>query len=69
MLADKHDLITQIETRTSTAIQPSASLEPLLARFAAQVTKLSGRINPTAVEQILNNAAKAIADQEKRNGA
>lgn len=34
----------------------------------ARVSKLSGRVDRAAVERVLDNAAKAIADLEVSNG-
>jgi hypothetical protein len=38
-----------------------------VARFAARVSKLSGRVDRAAVERILDTAAKAISDLEVSN--
>ena len=48
--------------------QPKESLQPTLARFAARVSKLSGRVDRASVERILDTAAKAITDLEVSNG-
>ena len=48
--------------------KPDTSLQPTLARFAARISKLSGRVDRAAVERILDTAAKAIADLEVSNG-
>ena len=64
MLADRRDVLTRIESRTSGALDADASLQPTLARFAARVSKFSGRVDRAAVERILDTAAKAIADLE-----
>ena len=68
LLAAQRDMLTRIESRTSTALEPDSSLQPTLARFAARVTKLSGRVDRAAVERILDTAEKAIADLEVSNG-
>ena len=44
------------------------SLQPVVARFAARVSKFSGRVDRAAVELILDTAAKAIADLEVSSG-
>jgi DNA-binding PadR family transcriptional regulator len=68
LLADKRDLLAQIEIRTSRALEVSASLEPVLARFTDRITKLSARVDRAEVERILDAAAKAINDLEVSNG-
>jgi len=68
LLSDKRDVLARIELRTGAAVEPDSSLQPTLARFAARVTKLSGRVDRAAVERILDTAAKAIADLEVSNG-
>jgi DNA-binding PadR family transcriptional regulator len=68
MLADQRDVLTRIEARTSAAVESDTSLQPTLARFAARITKLSGRVDRVAVERILDNAAQAIADLGVSNG-
>jgi DNA-binding PadR family transcriptional regulator len=64
LLAAKRELLTQIEARTNAELLDSVSLQPALARFTAHITNLSGRVDRAAVERILDNAAKAIADLE-----
>jgi DNA-binding PadR family transcriptional regulator len=69
LLAEQHEVLSKVEARTSAALEPSSSLHPAVARFAARVTKLSGRVDHSAVERILDNAAEAIANLEVRRGA
>jgi DNA-binding PadR family transcriptional regulator len=69
LLNDKRELLAQVEARTSTALDADKSLRPVVTRFAAFVTELSGRVDRAAVERILDNAAKAIADLEVRSEA
>ncbi len=64
MLSAKRDLLAQIESRTNTELADAQSLQPALARFAAGITNLTGRVDRAAVERILDNAAKAIAELE-----
>ena len=68
MLADQRDMLTRVESRTSAQLAPDVSLEPVVARFAARVSKFSGRVDRAAVERILDTAAKAIADLEVSSG-
>ena len=68
MLADQRDVLTRVESRTSAQLATDVSLEPVVARFAARVSKFSGRVDRAAVERILDTAAKAIADLEVSSG-
>jgi len=68
LLADQREGLQRIEDRTSTVLESSASLQAALARFTARISKLSGRVDRAAVERVLDNAAKAIADLEVSNG-
>jgi DNA-binding PadR family transcriptional regulator len=67
MLADQHAVFTRIEARTGAAHQADASWQPVLDRFVDRISKLSGRVDGAAVERILENAAKAVADLEVSN--
>ncbi len=67
MLAQQRDVLERIEARTLPAPNSKESLQPTLARFAARVSKLSGRVDRAAVERILEAAAKAITDLEVSN--
>jgi DNA-binding PadR family transcriptional regulator len=64
MLAEQRDVLTRVDSRTRAQLAPDVSLEPIVARFAARVSKFSGRVDRAAVERILDTAAKAIADLE-----
>jgi DNA-binding PadR family transcriptional regulator len=66
LLADKQDLLAQVEARTSTALRGHESLEPLLARFTDRIIELSGRVDPAAVERALDHAVQALTDQAAR---
>ena len=68
LLADQREVLQRIEDRTRTVLDDDASLQATLARFSARITKLSGRVDRAAVERVLDNAAKAIADLEVSNG-
>ena len=67
MLAQQRGVLERIEARTLPAPSSKESLQPTLARFAARVSKLSGRVDRAAVERILDTAAKAITDLEVSN--
>jgi DNA-binding PadR family transcriptional regulator len=64
LLASKHELLAQIEARTAAVLTDNTSLQPVVARFAERISHLNGRVDRGAVERILDNAAKAIADLE-----
>ena len=68
MLADQRAVFTRIEARTGAAHQAAdASWQPVLARLVDRISKLSDRVDGAAVERILDNAAKAVADLEVSN--
>jgi len=68
MLTDQRNVVAKIEARTSAVLESDASLQPVLARFAAHISKFSGRVDRAAVERILDNAANAVADLEVSHG-
>jgi len=49
------------------AAKSDASWQLVLDRFVDRISKLSGRVDAAAVERILDNAAKAVADLEVSN--
>ena len=67
MLAQQRDVLERIEARTLPAANSEESLQAILARFAARVSKLSGHVDRAAVERILDAAANAITDLEVSN--
>src|SRR5215212_12276659 len=68
MLTQQRAGLDRIEARTRTTVDSNALLQSALAEFTARVGKLRGLVDRTAVERILDNAAKAIADLEVSNG-
>ncbi|HEY0484046.1 MAG TPA: helix-turn-helix transcriptional regulator [Kofleriaceae bacterium] len=64
MLSDQRGVLARIEARTSAGVKSDASWQPVLDRFVDRISKLSGRVDAAAVERILDNAAKAVADLE-----
>jgi DNA-binding PadR family transcriptional regulator len=68
MLTDQRAVFARIEARASAALRTDASLQLVLDRFVARVSRLSGRVDRAAVERILDNAAKAVADLEVSHG-
>lgn len=66
--AGKRELIAEIELRTAVNLDDGAALEPVVDRFAAEIKRLSGRVDRQAVERILDEATQAIADQEGGRG-
>lgn len=68
MLTDQRVVFARIEARTSAALESDASLQLVLDRFVARIAKMSGRVDRAAVERILDNAARALADLEVSSG-
>jgi DNA-binding PadR family transcriptional regulator len=67
MLTDQRVVFAKIEARTSAALKSDASWQLVLDRFVDRISKLSGRVDGAAVERILDNAAKAVAELEVSN--
>jgi DNA-binding PadR family transcriptional regulator len=67
MLTDQSAVFVRIEARTGASHQSDASWQPVLDRLVDRISKLSGRVDGAAVERILDNAAKAVADLEVSN--
>jgi DNA-binding PadR family transcriptional regulator len=65
-LETRAELLAALELRTGVRLARGDSLEPLLARFKARLTPLSGHVDPDAVATVLERAAVAI---EQLNGA
>lgn len=59
-LADRASNLAALELRTGVRVRRSESLDPALARFAARLAPLSGRVDPQAVTAVLNSAAEQI---------
>jgi DNA-binding PadR family transcriptional regulator len=68
MLTDQGVVFARIEARTSAVLESAASWQLVLDRFVDRISKLSGRVDCAAVERILDNAAKAVADLEVSHG-
>ncbi|MEA2683112.1 MAG: hypothetical protein QOK05_1440 [Chloroflexota bacterium] len=68
MLTDQRVVFERIEARTSAALDSDAWPQLLLDRFVTRITKLSSRVDRAALERILDNAAKAVADLEVTHG-
>jgi hypothetical protein len=62
MLADQRVVFARIEARTGAALKSDASWQLALDRLVDRISKLNGRVDGGAVERILDNAAKAVAD-------
>src|SRR4051812_44880416 len=67
MLKDQRAVFARIEARAGAALTSDASWQFVLDRLVDRITKLNGRVDAAAVERILDNAAKAVADLEVRN--
>jgi DNA-binding PadR family transcriptional regulator len=59
------DDLAAIEFRTGVCVQGAESLDAALARFKARLSPLSGRVDLTIVEPILERAATEIEDQNR----
>jgi hypothetical protein len=67
MLTDQRVVLARIEARTGAALKSDPSWQPVLDHFVDRISKLHGRVDRSAVERILDNAAKAVADLEVSN--
>jgi DNA-binding PadR family transcriptional regulator len=63
-LAEADGVLARIRERTSVALDDDRSLQPVLARFTAEISKFSGHVDRADVERVLDAAAAAIADLE-----
>jgi DNA-binding PadR family transcriptional regulator len=58
-------LLATVEVRTGVRLRDTADLQAAIDRFAARVQVLGGKVDPAAVETVLNRAANEI---ESLNG-
>lgn len=59
-LAERAENLATLELRTGVHVRRSESLEPELARFAARLAPLSGRVDREAAAAVLDRAAAEI---------
>ena len=59
-LSARAALLAALEHRTGARLSPGDSLTSALARFTARIVPLSGRVDPAAVEDVLEQAATKI---------
>lgn len=64
-LRSRAELLASVELRTGVKLMPGDFLEPVLARFAARLAPLSGRVDAKAAAAVLDRAAVEI---ENLNG-
>jgi DNA-binding PadR family transcriptional regulator len=64
-LETRADDLAALEFRTGVCVQGAESLDTALARFKARLSPLSGRVDLTTVELILERAATDIEDQSR----
>jgi DNA-binding PadR family transcriptional regulator len=64
-LAQRADALAALEVRTGARVRRADSLDPALARFAARLAPLSGRVDPDAVAAVLDRAAVEIESLER----
>lgn len=58
--AKRADLVAAVELRTGARFGRGESLEGVLTRFTTRLMRLSGRVDPVAVQTILDRAATEI---------
>ncbi len=71
-LDKRRDQLASLEERTGVRVREDGSLRPVLDRFVQRVMKRSGRLDPAAVEDVLERAAfeiDALKQIEPRKGA
>lgn len=59
-LDKRRDQLAALEERTGARVQQDGSLRPVLDRFVQRVMKVSGRVDPECVVEVLDKAAKEI---------
>jgi DNA-binding PadR family transcriptional regulator len=64
-LETRADDLAALEFRTGVCVQDAESLDAAIARFKARLSPLSGRVDMTIVEPILERAATEIEDQSR----
>ncbi|MGH2831627.1 MAG: PadR family transcriptional regulator, partial [Solirubrobacteraceae bacterium] len=64
-LEARRDVLAALEVRTGTRLGDADAIGPLLDRFRARLLPLSGRVDPQAIEAVLQRAADDI---ESLNG-
>jgi DNA-binding PadR family transcriptional regulator len=65
-LQDRGEMLAAFELRKGVHLRSSDSFEPMLERFKARLSALSGRVSPEAIAAVLERAAVEI---ESLNGA
>ncbi|OHT78933.1 PadR family transcriptional regulator [Mycobacteroides chelonae] len=72
-LTSRADVLAGVELRTGARFGRGDSFEKILARFSARIMPSAGRVDPTAVEKILDQAALEITGlarvDDRRRGA
>jgi DNA-binding PadR family transcriptional regulator len=68
MLTDQRVVFARIEARTRATLKSDDWPQLVFERFVTRISNLSGHVDRAAVERILDNAAKAVADLEVSNG-
>ena len=63
-LGQRADDLAALEVRTGARVRRSHALEPVIERFKARLTPLSGRIDPDLAAEILDRAAAEIESLE-----
>jgi DNA-binding PadR family transcriptional regulator len=63
-LDKRRSQLAALEERTGARVQDDGSLRPVLDRFAQRVMKVSGRVDPSDVTEVLDRVAKEIEAME-----
>jgi len=61
-LDKRRDALAAIELRTGVSVGQRGTVEAVLARFALRIRGLAGRLDPTALDEILDRAIREIED-------
>lgn len=66
-LSRRRTALAEIEVRTGARLDPDGGLGPVLERFIARVGALAGRVDPDAVDAVLEQAAAEIEQLDARS--
>jgi DNA-binding PadR family transcriptional regulator len=61
-LEKRRHVLAAIEVRTGVSVGQGGTIEPVLAHFGLRVRRLAGRLDPAALDEILDRAMRDIED-------
>jgi DNA-binding PadR family transcriptional regulator len=61
-LDKRRDALAAIELRTGVSVGQRGTVDAVLARFGSRIRGLAGRLDPTALDEILDRAVREIED-------